>query len=89
MPIKIAILGAGIIGTCTAYRLLDARPDLDVTILSKDFSPNTTSDGAAGYWTPYFSVGTPEETIRYRIILTCANFIKNFLFFFISGAWLS
>ena len=60
---KVAFVGAGIIATSTAYQLLEARPDLDVTIISKAFTPNTTSDGAAGYWGPYFAMGTPEEVI--------------------------
>ena len=70
MVTKVAFLGAGIMATSTAYRLLEARPELDVTIISKDFSPNTTSDGAAGYWGPYFSAGTPEETIQYVISIS-------------------
>ena len=63
--VKVVVLGAGIIATATAYRLLEARPDIQLTIISKEFSPNTTSDGAAGYWSPYIAVGTPEETIWY------------------------
>ena len=63
MVIKVAFIGAGIMATSTAYRLLLQRPDFDVTIISKEFSPNTTSDGAGGIWVPYFS-GTSEETIR-------------------------
>jgi len=62
MVIKVAIIGAGMMGTSTAYRLLLQRPDIDVTIISKEFTPNTTSDGAAGFWGPYFS-GTSKETI--------------------------
>ena len=62
---KVAFIGAGIMATSAAYQLLEARPDLDVTIISKSFSPNTTSDGAAGYWGPYFAMGTPEEVIWY------------------------
>jgi len=63
MAIKVAIIGAGIMGTSTAYRLLLQRPNVDMTIISREFSPNTTSDGAGGCWVPYFS-GTPIETIR-------------------------
>jgi len=63
MAIKVAIIGSGIMGTSTAYRLLLQRPDVDVTIISKGFSPNTTSDGAAGFWEPYLPGDTPIELI--------------------------
>eukprot|EP00111_Clytia_hemisphaerica_P016357 TCONS_00048420-protein len=62
MVVQIAFLGAGIISTSTAFRLLKQRPDFEVTIIAKSFSPNTTSDGAAGFWGPYFS-GTPEKIV--------------------------
>ena len=63
MGIKVAFIGAGIMATSTAYRLLLQRPEIDVTIISKEFSPNTTSDGAAGFWEPYFPGDTPVELI--------------------------
>lgn len=78
--VKVVVLGAGIIATATAYRLLEARPDIQLTIISKEFSPNTTSDGAAGYWSPYIAVGTPEETIWRQSKATydhCMELIKN------------
>jgi len=32
----IAIIGAGIVGLATAYRLLEAKPDLRITVLEKE-----------------------------------------------------
>ncbi|MEL7432136.1 MAG: FAD-dependent oxidoreductase [Chlamydiota bacterium] len=47
---RIAVLGAGVIGLSTAYELL--KLGYDVTIYSKEFSPNLTSDVAIGIWSP-------------------------------------
>ncbi|XP_057295717.1 D-aspartate oxidase-like [Hydractinia symbiolongicarpus] len=60
---KIAIIGAGIIGVSTAYRLKTTFPDLDVTVISKDFSPNTVSDVAAGFWEPFCFGKTPLDNV--------------------------
>jgi glycine/D-amino acid oxidase-like deaminating enzyme len=43
--------------------LLDELPNVDVTVLSEQFSPNTTGDGSAGFWRPYYVSGTPDELI--------------------------
>lgn len=47
----VAIIGAGISGLSTAYVL--ANKGFDVTILTKAFSPNITSNKAAAFWFPY------------------------------------
>lgn len=51
MSMNIAIVGAGISGMSTAYSLLAAGHR--ITIYSKAFSPNITSDRAAAFWFPY------------------------------------
>jgi D-amino-acid oxidase len=48
---KIVVVGAGISGLSTAYELLQAGHQ--VTVIAKDFSPNTTSNKAAAFWFPY------------------------------------
>ena len=48
---NIAVVGAGISGLSTAYKLLGAGHK--VTVIAKDFSPNTTSNKAAAFWFPY------------------------------------
>ena len=62
---RVCVIGAGIIGLSTAYRLQDAAPDVDITIVSEEFSPNTTGDGSAGFWRPYFIAGTSDELVWY------------------------
>ena len=47
---QIAVIGSGVIGLTTAYRLLEAGHR--VTVLARVLPPNTTSDVAAAYWSP-------------------------------------
>ncbi|XP_072170143.1 D-aspartate oxidase-like [Diadema setosum] len=60
---KVAVVGAGIIGVATAVNIQALCPDADVAILAEKFSPDTTSDGAAGFIQPYLVVGTPNEDV--------------------------
>ncbi|HEY7699824.1 MAG TPA: FAD-dependent oxidoreductase, partial [Vicinamibacteria bacterium] len=48
----VAVLGAGAVGLATA-RLLQ-RQGVEVTIYAKNLPPKTTSNIAAGQWSPYF-----------------------------------
>jgi L-2-hydroxyglutarate oxidase LhgO len=41
---RVVVVGAGIIGTTTAYRLKRRYPDLDLQIVAERLSPHTTSD---------------------------------------------
>ncbi|XP_028405877.1 D-aspartate oxidase-like isoform X2 [Dendronephthya gigantea] len=61
---KVAIIGAGICGISSAICLQDADPTLDLTIIADQFSPNLTSDVAAGFWDPVFLKNTPLEKQR-------------------------
>ena len=67
---EIAIIGAGIMGLSTAYRLKVAFPEINVVVISKDFSPNTISNGAAGLWEPFITAQTPEALVKYVSIET-------------------
>ena len=51
MKKNIAIVGAGISGMSAAYLLM--KKGYRVTIYSKAFSPNITSNRAAAFWFPY------------------------------------
>lgn len=63
--VKVVIIGAGIMGLSTAYLLKKSHTEVEVTIIAKSFSPNTTSDGAAGFWEPYLPGLTSEKLIKY------------------------
>lgn len=48
MPVKVAVIAAGIIGITTAIYLLEKK--LEVTIFTKDHPLNTNSDAAVATW---------------------------------------
>ena len=67
-PFRVTIIGAGIIGLTTACTLLKEYRDIDnlqLTIVSETFSPNTTGDVSAGYWEPYGLENIDERTLRW------------------------
>ncbi|XP_061700487.1 D-aspartate oxidase [Syngnathoides biaculeatus] len=45
---KVAVVGAGVVGFSTAVQVAEGLPRCSVTLLADKFSPDTTSDGAAG-----------------------------------------
>nr|XP_006820597.1 PREDICTED: D-aspartate oxidase-like [Saccoglossus kowalevskii] len=51
-PRQICVIGAGVIGLSTAVNIIETIPDVEVTVIAERFSPNTTSDVAAGIWLP-------------------------------------
>jgi glycine/D-amino acid oxidase-like deaminating enzyme len=65
---RITIIGAGIIGLTTACTLLKeyaANENLQLTIISETFSPNTTGDVSAGYWEPHGLEKIDEKILRW------------------------
>lgn len=54
---KVAVVGAGVIGLSTALCITETCPSCSVTVLSDQFSPNTTSDVAAGMLIPHIYPG--------------------------------
>ncbi len=61
---KICVIGAGIIGTTSAVRLKKSFPEAEINLISEDFSPDTISDGAGGFWQPHLLTGTSNGLIR-------------------------
>jgi hypothetical protein len=61
---RVAILGAGAVGLATA-RLLQRR-GVEVTIYAKDLPPHTTSNVAAGQWSPYFVSDFSRRSARFK-----------------------
>ena len=82
---RVCVIGAGVIGLSTAYRLQDALPNVDITIVSEEFSPNTTGDGSAGFWRPYLVTGTPDELVwyAYQNKFYIGNFTENVAIFIV------
>ncbi|KAJ8922050.1 hypothetical protein NQ315_008691 [Exocentrus adspersus] len=62
---EVAVIGCGVIGLTSALAIQKRLGNnARVTIFTKDTSPNTTGDIAAGYWKPYLLGDTPPEKIR-------------------------
>lgn len=60
---RVAVVGAGVIGVTSAFTVKSAFPRYDVKIFADAFSPNTTGDGSAGLWSPFLLSDTPFEDI--------------------------
>ncbi|KAJ7418278.1 D-aspartate oxidase-like isoform X3 [Willisornis vidua] len=75
---RVAVVGAGVIGLSTALCIVETCPSSSVTVLSDQFSPNTTSDVAAGMLIPHTYPGTPihvqkqwfKETFTYLFAIS-------------------
>ena len=66
---KVAVLGAGVVGLSTALNIKESIPNCDVTVIADKFNQDTTSDGAAGIFTPPRVPGIPSEISRYQTII--------------------
>lgn len=66
VPVKLAVVGAGVIGLSSAYHLVEKFGDeVSVTVIAEKFSPNTTSDKAGGIIHPIsFTSVDPDEQVR-------------------------
>ncbi|XP_072313082.1 D-aspartate oxidase [Eucyclogobius newberryi] len=45
---KVVVVGAGVVGFSSAVCIAESLPGVSVTVVAEKFSPDTTSDGAAG-----------------------------------------
>lgn len=56
---RVAIIGAGVIGLSTVLCIHEQYhslvPSLEMEVYADRYTPYTTSDGAAGLWQPYLS----------------------------------
>ena len=64
--VRIAVIGAGIVGLTSAVNIQKLMPDAKVTIISDKFDKDTTSSGAGGLYRPtaHLVKGVPPETIK-------------------------
>lgn len=79
MKQRVAVVGAGISGVSTAVNIQLLCPSAEVTIISAEFSPNTTSDGAAGFIQPYRAPGTSKEDLTRWFVSTWDHLKKLIL----------
>ncbi|CAL1540321.1 unnamed protein product [Lymnaea stagnalis] len=59
---KVVIIGAGVGGLASGICVQQLCPDAEVEIVAELFSPDTTSDGSAGFWLPY-AIGSDVERV--------------------------
>ncbi|TDG45678.1 hypothetical protein AWZ03_007953 [Drosophila navojoa] len=67
--LRVAVIGAGVNGVASAIKILEHYQDekklnVQVTILSEQFTPHTTGDGSAGLWGPFLLGGTDESKVH-------------------------
>ncbi|CAL8135315.1 unnamed protein product [Orchesella dallaii] len=75
--VRIAVVGAGIIGLSSAISIQRSFPDVKtITLITEKLSPHTTGDGAAGVWSPYLLGDTPEKDV-YRWAKATHDFLHN------------
>ena len=62
---KVGVIGGGVVGLTCAIKIKEKYPQHEVTIYSKEFSPNTTSDLSGGI---IFAPGTidPKAIVTNR-----------------------
>jgi len=61
---KITVVGAGIIGTTSAFRIKKKFPEAELKIIAAELSPKTTSDVAAGWWEPHLDPDTDPSLVN-------------------------
>ncbi|KAG2467929.1 OXDD oxidase, partial [Polypterus senegalus] len=70
---RVAVVGAGVIGLSTAVCIAESIPSCAVTVLAEHFTPDTTSDVAAGILLPHpfpafkSTLGKIEEHIQENV----------------------
>ena len=60
MVVGVCVVGAGVVGICTAWAAVEQIENCHVTVLADNFTNHTTSHGAAGIWNPQ-STRTPSK----------------------------
>ncbi|XP_014214859.1 D-aspartate oxidase [Copidosoma floridanum] len=74
---RVAVVGAGVIGVTAAVAVKEAFPTFEVTVFAEIFTPHTTGDGSAGLWGPFVLADTDPRKIVEWSLLT-HKWMKNF-----------
>ena len=62
---KVTVVGAGVIGLTSAWRLKQRFQDaVDVEIVAEKIASDTTSEGAGGLWKPFALTGTDDALVN-------------------------
>lgn len=76
MAPRILVLGAGINGLSSAVCIQQACPLAQVQLVAEHFSPDTTSDGSAGFWQPHLASKRSEDQVRNLSEKTYEHLVK-------------
>lgn len=65
--VRIAVIGAGMVGLATAVNVQKVMPHASITIIADKFGNNTTSAGAGGIFRPSAALikGVEPEVIKW------------------------
>lgn len=69
--VRIAVVGAGVIGLSTAVCISQLVPRCSVTVISDKFTPDTTSNVAAGMLIPHTYPGERWVYLQVLILHSC------------------
>ncbi|KAG8582461.1 hypothetical protein GDO81_008062 [Engystomops pustulosus] len=91
--IQVAVIGGGLVGLSTALCIIECLPQCSVTVISEEFSPNTTGDVAAGCLIPHVYPDTPlhqqkawfKETFNYLFKIANSSEASEAGIYLISG----
>lgn len=61
---RVVVVGAGVVGLSTAVCIAETLPLCSVTVVAEKFSPDTTSDGAAGILFAAGFPGMPQDALQ-------------------------
>uniref|UniRef100_A0A8C4P7F9 D-aspartate oxidase n=1 Tax=Dromaius novaehollandiae TaxID=8790 RepID=A0A8C4P7F9_DRONO len=67
---KVAVVGAGVVGLSTALCVTEAFPACSLAVIADRFTPNTTSDVAAGMLIPHTIPALPWKSYRSGLTLS-------------------
>jgi glycine/D-amino acid oxidase-like deaminating enzyme len=79
--LNVCIVGAGIIGLCAAWKLVEdyGSNDIQITVLSEHFHPQTISFCCGGLWEPYAIEGTSDKDLNRWGQATFDHFKEEYL----------
>jgi glycine/D-amino acid oxidase-like deaminating enzyme len=60
---RVCVLGGGVSGSFSALSVKAALPAAHVDVVAEAFSPETTSDGVAGFCQPHLDPDTSTENV--------------------------
>lgn len=77
--VRVAVVGAGVVGLTTATLIQEALPGASVTVIADKFGQETTSDGAAGIFRPGLQFRGDDEKLTRKWLADSYAYYKKLL----------